>query len=149
MDMQIILNEDVPNLGRVGDVVSVKSGYGRNYLIPRKLAVLATTRNIKEMEHTRRIVGVKRAKAVKSAGDLASRLKDVSLTIAKQVGEEDKLFGSVTNRDIEDALKKEGFSIDRRNIVLEKPIKNLGVYNVDVKLHTDITTQVKVWVVSE
>lgn len=149
MDLQVILNEDVPNLGRVGDVVSVASGYGRNYLIPRKLAVLATIRNIKQMEHTQRLVGVKRAKAVKSASDLATRLKDMSITIAKQVGEEDKLFGSVTNRDIEDALHKEGYKIDRRNIVLEKPIKNLGVYSVDVKLHTDITTQVKVWVVAE
>lgn len=149
MGLRLILNEDVEHLGNVGDIVDVAPGYGRNFLIPRSLAVPATTRNVKQLEHTKRLIAVKRAKAIKTATQLAKRLSEVSVTIAKPVGEEDKLFGSVTNRDIADALAKEGQTLDRRSIQLEKPIKNLGVYSVDVKLHSDVTAQVKVWVVAE
>ena len=149
MGLRVILNEDVEHLGSVGDVVDVANGYGRNFLIPRNLAVPATTRNVKQLEHTRRLVSAKRAKAIRTAQDVAKRLGDVSVTIAKAVGEEDKLFGSVTNRDIADALAREGFTLDKRLIVLDKPIKNLGVYTVQVKLHTDVAAQVKVWVVAE
>ena len=149
MSFKVILNEDVPNLGQVGDVVDVADGYGRNYLLPRSLALPATSRNVKQLEHQTRLIAVKRAKAVRSAGDLAAKLADVSVTISKAVGEEDRLFGSVTNRDVQEALAKEGYTLDRRHIVLEKPIKNLGVYSVDIKLHADITTKVKVWVVAE
>ena len=149
MGLRLILNEDVEHLGTVGDIVDVAPGYARNFLIPRNLAVPATTRNVKQLEHTKRLIAVKRAKALTVAAALSKRLGEVSVTIAKPVGEEDKLFGSVTNRDIADALAKEGFTLDRRNIVLDKPIKNIGVYNVDIKLHAEVATQVKVWVVAE
>ena len=109
MGLKLILNEDVPHLGTVGDVVDVAPGYGRNYLIPRNLAVLANSRNTRQLAHTQRLIDVKRAKAIKVASSLAGRLTDTSVTIAKAVGEEDRLFGSVTSRDIEDALGKEGF----------------------------------------
>lgn len=147
--LKVILNEDVPNLGSVGDVVVVAAGYGRNYLIPRNLALPATSRNVKQLGHTRRLIEAKRSRAMKSAGSLAKKLEDVSVTIARAVGEEDRLFGSVTSRDIEDALSAEGYTLDKRNILLEGPIKNLGVHKVDIKLHTDITAQIKVWVVAE
>ena len=149
MPLQVILNEDVPNLGTVGDIVTVADGYGRNYLIPRNLAVPATSRNVKELEHTKRVIAVRRAKMMRSAQELAKRLADVSVTIAKTVGEDDKLFGSVTNRDIADALEREGFQLDRRSILIDSPIKNLGVYSVDIKVHAEVRAQVKVWVVAE
>ncbi len=149
MGLRLILNEDVPNLGTVGDVVDVAAGYGRNYLIPRNLAVLATSRNVKQLEHTKRTIDVKRAAAIKTASGLAAALSDASITIAKAVGEEDRLFGSVTNRDIEEALTKEGFTVDKRHILMEAPIKNLGVHKVDIKLHSEIKAQIKVWVVAE
>lgn len=148
MDMQVILSEEIHGLGKVGDVVKVAAGYGRNYLIPRQLAVLATTRNVAQVQHTQRIVATKQLKMSKAAKDIASRLGDVSVTIAKPVGAEDKLFGAVTNRDIEDALTAEGFTIDRRQITLTEPIKSLGIHSVKVKLHADVVATVKVFVVS-
>jgi large subunit ribosomal protein L9 len=147
--MQVILNEDVAHLGEVGDIVDVADGYGRNFLIPRKLALPATSRNVKQLEHTKRQIATKRAKMMKTASEIAAKLADVSLMISKAVGEEDKLFGSVTNRDIADALNSEGFNIDRRQVLLNAPIRNLGVYTVDLKLHSDVTAQIKVWVVAE
>lgn len=149
MKLKVILNEDVSNLGEVGDIVEVAQGFGRNYLIPRQLAIPATTRNVKALEHTKRLIAVKRAKMIRTAEDLKKKLQQLSITIAKTVGEEDKLFGSVTNREIADALGNEGYSIDRRQVLLKQPIKNLGVYTVDVKLHGEITAPVKVWVVAE
>ena len=149
MPLQVILNENVPNLGTVGDIVTVADGYGRNYLIPRNLAVPATSRNVKELEHTKRVIAARRAKMMQSAKELAKRLSDVSVTIAKSVGEDDKLFGSVTNRDIADALDREGFQIDRRSILVDSPIKNLGVYTVEIKVHAEVRAQIKVWVVAE
>jgi large subunit ribosomal protein L9 len=149
MGLQVILNESVPNLGSVGDLVEVADGYARNFLIPRNLAMLATTRNIKQLAHTKRVIDKKRANILDSAEGLATTLNEMSVTIAKQVGEEDKLFGSVTNRDIEDALNKEGVQVDRRNIVISEPIKSLGVFKVSIKLHASITAELKVWVVAE
>ena len=149
MPLQVILNENVPNLGSVGDIVTVADGYGRNYLIPRNLAVPATSRNVKELEHTKRVIAARRAKMMQSAQALAKRLGDVSVTIAKPVGEDDKLFGSVTNRDIADALEREGFQLDRRSILVDSPIKNLGVYTVEIKVHAEVRAQIKVWVVAE
>ncbi len=149
MNLQVILSENVPNLGQVGDIVDVASGYARNYLFPRQLAILASTRNVKQFEHTKRLVAAKREKAQEEATAQAKKLANLALTIPCQVGEEDKLFGSVTNRDIADALAKEGYNVDRRNISLDKPIKSLGVFPVAVKLMTDVTTEVQVFVVAE
>lgn len=147
--LTVILSEDVVHVGLVGDVVKVAAGYARNFLIPRGLAIPATTRNVKQLEHQKRLIDGKRAKAIRSAEDLAKRLKEVSITIARAVGEEDRLFGSVTNRDIEEAIAKEGYTIDRRSIQLDGPIKNLGVHKVGIKLHGDVRAEVKVWVVAE
>ena len=144
--MEIILTEDVPHLGNMGDVVTVKPGYGRNYLIPKGLAVLATRSNKKQFEHVLRQVEDKRFKLRASAEEKAGAIGEMSVTIAKKVGDEDRLFGSVTNRDIEAALAALGIEIDRRRIVMKEPIKTLGIYDVSVKLHADVEVSVKVWV---
>ncbi len=149
MDIQVILSDEVPGLGKMGDVVKVAGGYARNFLIPRQLAMLASTKNIAQLEHTKRQIAKKQEKLAKSARDLASQLTGVSVTISKAVGAEDRLFGSVTNRDIEDALTAEGYKVDRRHIKLAEPIKNLGIHNVDIKLHGDVHATVKVFVVAD
>ncbi|MCB9506874.1 MAG: 50S ribosomal protein L9 [Myxococcales bacterium] len=144
--MEIILTEDVPHVGNMGDVVEVKAGYGRNYLIPKGLAVLATRSNRAHFEHTLRVIEEKRAKLRSSALELAEQLGDISITIAKKAGDDDRLFGSVTNRDIEAALAAAGHTIDRRRIVLREPIKSLGIYSVPLKLHADVEVPALVWV---
>jgi large subunit ribosomal protein L9 len=149
MSLQVILNENVQNLGQVGDIVDVANGYARNYLLPKQLAVLATNRNVKQLEHTKRLVDLKRGKALAEAKGLADTLAEHSVTITRQVGDEDKLFGSVNRRDIADALETDGFVVDKRNILLDKPIKTLGVFPVDIKLHGEINAQIKVWIVAE
>jgi large subunit ribosomal protein L9 len=147
--MQVILREEVPNLGKAGELVNIKDGYGRNYLIPRGLAVIATPRNVRRIEHDKRVIEQQDAKRRRDAQSFKEKLEALSLTIARNTGEEDKLFGSVTNRDIADALKQEGFDIDRKSILLEQPIKALGVYTVDVKLTAEVTANLKVWVVAK
>ncbi len=147
--MKLILREDVENLGRIGEVVDVAGGYARNYLLPRGLAVQASTKNIKEQEHQKKLIQSRMDKQKKDAQELAGSLDAVSCTIARKTGEEEKLYGSVTSRDIEEALREEGVSIDRKRILLEEPIKKLGMYTVPVKLHADVTGNIKVWVVKE
>jgi len=148
--MQVILREDVESLGATGQVVNVKDGYARNYLIPRGLAVHATKRNVKRFDHEKRVIAKRDTKRRKEAQSLKERLEALSLTIAKHTGEEDKLFGAVTNREIADALKEEtGLEIDRKSIHLEQPIKSLGVYSVELKLARDVAATIKVWVVAK
>ena len=147
--MKLILREDVENLGKIGEVVEVAGGYGRNYLLPRGLAAKASTKNLKEQGHQKKLIQARMDRHKKDAEELAGSLDSVSCTIARKTGEEEKLFGSVTSRDIEEALREEGVSIDRKRILLEEPIKKLGVYTVPVKLHTDVTGNIKVWVVKE
>jgi large subunit ribosomal protein L9 len=147
--VKLILREDVENLGKVGDVVDVAGGYGRNYLLPRGLAVKASTKNLKEQEHQKKLIQAGLERRKKDAMEVAGSLDSVSCTIARKTGEDEKLYGSVTSRDIEEALKEEGVSIDRKRILLEEPIKKLGVYTVPVKLHTEVTGNIKVWVVKE
>lgn len=144
--MDVILTEDVPHLGNMGDLVTVKAGYGRNYLIPRGLAVLATRGNKRELAHTMRQIEARRERLRAGAEEVARGLDGLAITIAKQVGEEDRLFGSVTNRDIEASLAALGHEVDRRRIIVKEPIKSLGIYAVPVKLHADVTAEVKVWV---
>ena len=146
--MKVILTSTVPALGQTGDMVDVKDGYARNYLIPQGLAMVATMGNVKTLEHQKRIVASRVEKERKEAQDLAGRLGAVSLTLNRHAGEEDKLFGSVTTRDISEALLAEGIEIDHHMIRLEDPIKTLGVYNVPVRLHSDVVVDVKVWVVA-
>ncbi len=147
--MKIILREDVDKLGESGEVVDVKPGYFRNFLQPRGMAMPATDSNLKIYEEERRIKEVRENKAKFEAEKLAQKLSNVSLNALVQVGEEDKVFGSVTSQDIGKLLKEQGFDIDKRDILLEEPIKELGIYPVPVKLHADVTAEVKVWVIKE
>ena len=147
--MQLILKEDISNLGKTGDVVDVREGYGRNYLLPKKKAILAAPNNIKQLEHQKKVVGALQQKRKKGAEELAGKIADLSLTISRDAGEEDKLFGSVTTKDICEALRGEGFIVDRHDIHLEAPIKQLGIFDVPVKLHPEVTGTVKVWVVKK
>jgi large subunit ribosomal protein L9 len=145
--LKVILREDVSNVGKTGDTVVVADGYGRNFLLPRGLAVQASTKNVKMMEHQKKLIQARQAKLRQESQDLAKRLEGVSCTIARKAGEEDKLYGSVTARDIADAVKEEGVLLDRKKILLTEPIKKLGVFTVSVQLHPDVVGNVKVWVV--
>jgi large subunit ribosomal protein L9 len=147
--MQIILKEDVKNLGRMGDMINVKDGYARNFLIPKGLAVSANPKNLKALEHEKRKMQEIAKKAKASAENIASKISKTTVTIKAKAGESDKLFGSVTAMDIADALKKEGLEIDKKKIVIEEPIKRLGSYTVNVKIHQDVLAQLNVQVVSE
>ena len=144
--MEVILRDHVENLGRRGEVVKVADGYARNFLLPRRLALPATEGNKKRVEKERRILETKEAEERQSAEAIAARLSALELAIARKVGENDQLYGSVTNADIADLLKEKGFEIDRRKILLADPIKALGGNTVPVKLHRDVTAQVKVTV---
>ncbi len=147
--MEVILQQDVEKLGAMGDVVKVKPGYARNYLLPRGLAVIADPKNLAMLEHRKRVVGAKRLKVQKSAQAVAERLAAVSVVIPARAGEEDRLFGSVTNQDIQRALAEQGFEIDRRKILLEAPIKTLGEFTVPINLGTDVRASIKVTIVRE
>jgi len=142
--MKVILKEDVNNLGVMGTVVEVKEGYGRNFLIPRNLAVEANPKNIKQYEHQKKLIEVKVKKVRKSAEDIAEKLSQLTLSLEARAGEEDKLFGSVTTKDIAEAIAEKGVEVDRRKILLDEPIKRLGSYEVPIKIHQDVTANVKV-----
>jgi large subunit ribosomal protein L9 len=142
--MKVILKEDVKNLGIMGSVVDVANGYGRNYLIPRKLAIEANPNNLNQIKHEKDIIEIKSRKIIRSAEDLAKQVSGITLSIEAQSGEDDKLFGSVTSMDIAEALSKQGVEIDKRKINLEEPIKRLGTYTVSVKIHHDVTANVTV-----
>ncbi len=149
--MQVILTKEVPDLGHAGQLVTVRPGYGANYLIPRGLAVLATVRNQRQMAHERHRIEAAVAREKARAAELAKKVSGVSVTLTRLVAtdEKDKIFGSVTAQDIADALKNEGYTIDRRAIHLDHPLKSLGVYEIPVRLHRDVTANVKVWVVAD
>ncbi len=147
--MEVILKEDVPNVGKMGEVVRVRDGYARNYLLPRGLVLIADKKALKTFEHQKRVVESQKDRVVKQAQTAADALSQVSLVIQVRAGEEGKLFGSVTNIDIEKALKAKGFEVDRRKIHLAEPIKVLGEYQVPVRLTSDVQANVKVSVVSE
>jgi large subunit ribosomal protein L9 len=147
--MQVILLEDVPALGKAGESVKVSEGYGRNYLIPQKKAILATEKGIKILEHQKREVQQRMGKVKKDVEKVAEQIEKLSCTFAKPVGESGKLFGSVTSMEIESFLKENGIDVDRKKIQLEEPIKNLGMFTIPVKLHPEVTAHLKVWVVQE
>jgi len=144
--MRVILKKEVPNLGEAGDIVNVKPGYGRNYLIPRGLAMPASEGSIKQVEHQKRLADAIRKQQLDSARTLGNKLSSTSVTIRRESGDDDRLFGSVTNRDIADALAAEGVEVDRRAIQLEDNIRTLGLFQVPVRLHRDVTATVKVYV---
>ena len=147
--MRVILRENMENLGKAGEVVSVKPGYGRNYLLPSGLAVPATEKDEARLQHEQRVIAARVAKLTKQMQSEADRLSQASVSLSRAVGEEDKLYGSVNNRDIAEALAEQGIKIDAKKIVLEEPIKALGMTEVAVKLGHDITAKLKVWVVKK
>jgi large subunit ribosomal protein L9 len=147
--MKIILRDDVENVGRVGEVVTVKDGYARNFLIPRKLAIPASPGNLRAIDQVKLQKDQRDKKRLKEADRIKLALEKVSCTAEVQVGEEDKVFGSVTSGNIAELLKEQGFTIDRRDILLDEPLKALGVYTVDIKIDRDVIAKVKVWVVKK
>lgn len=147
--MEVILKEDVANVGKIGEVVRVRDGYARNYLLPRGLVMIANKKNIKTFEHRKKIVGDQKQKIMRQAQAIGEELTGVTIAIPMRAGEEGKLFGSVTNIHIEKALKAKGLNVDRRKIQLEEPIKTLGDFEVPVRLSADISVPIKVAVVPE
>jgi len=144
MNVQVILSEEVTNLGRPGDVVKVRAGYARNYLLPRKFAVEANPKNLREFEHAKGVAMLKREALKQKATGLKARIEALTLAINARAGEEGKLFGSVTNIDIERALRDKGVEVDRRRIALAEPIKQLGDFTVTVKLESEVEAHLKV-----
>ena len=147
--MKLILREDVENLGKGGELVDVKPGYGRNFLLPRGLAVAANPKNVRELEHQKNIAEAKAAKLKASAEAVAKRLADTPVVLKRKVGEQDKLYGSVTALDIVEALAARGLQLDRRTIDLAEPIKTVGDFEVSVKLHREVIGKAKVKVEPE
>lgn len=147
--MQVILREDIDKLGKIGDLVKVADGYARNFLVPGKKAIEATPKNLNAMNHAKKMVSDRLRKLKKEAAADAERIKSLSITIKAKVGEEGKLFGSVTSMDIVEAMKAQGVVIDKRKLVLDEPIKRLGDFTIAVKLHSDVTADFKVSVIGE
>lgn len=147
--MRVILRENLEHLGKAGEVVTVRSGYGRNFLLPKGLAVPATEKDEARLQHEQRLIALHLAKLAKQLQSEADKLAQVSVSLARAVGEEDKLYGSVTNRDIAEALADQGIKVDAKKIVLDEPIKTLGMTEVPVKLGHDVSAKIKVWVVKK
>ena len=146
--MKVILIENVSSLGKAGDIVQVAEGYGRNFLIPKKLALEASPANLRRLEQQRELFLSKATSERQKAADLAARINELPCTLARPAGENEKLFGSVTTMDLQEFLEEQGISVDRRKIVLPSPIKALGSYTVPLKIHPDVTAQLKVQVVA-
>jgi large subunit ribosomal protein L9 len=147
--MEVILREDIDKLGARGQLVKVAPGYARNYLLPKRLAVPATEANKKIIEQERQAHLRKEAKLVAEAADLGKMMANLSITITQKAGENDQLFGSVTSKDIAEALEKQGYTVERRKILLDEPIKTLGEFKVPLRLHREVTTEIAVHVVKE
>ena len=150
-NVKVILRQDVPDLGQSGDIVTVRPGYARNYLLPRGMAYEATAGNIKQLEEEKRRAEARSRQQYLEARRRASQLENVSLTFHANAGDEGKLFGSITSADIAERLKEQNldFEVDKRDIELEEPIKALGVYNVAVRLHPEVKPEIKVWVIKQ
>lgn len=149
MNVQVILREDVAHVGHIGDLVSVKPGFARNFLLPRGLAVVASDRQRNRVEHEKKVLESRLAKLKKSADDLKNKLDAVTISIAKAAGENEKLFGSVTAMDVEALLKEKGFEVSRKQIQLADHIKAVGTHEVGIKLHRDVTATIKVVVTAK
>lgn len=147
--MKVILRKNYDQLGKAGDVVDVKEGFARNFLFPRQIAYIANAGNVRALEEEKRQTSRKEAQNLTNAQTLASDLEKVSITIPVKVGEEDKIFGSVTTQMIADAIAEKGFEVDKRKIEIAEPIKALGIYNIGVKLHSEVNAVVKTWIVRE
>ena len=149
MAVEVILRDDVPNLGKIGEVVRVKPGYARNFLYPRGLAAEANRKNLRELEHHRRVIEAKAARERKSAEAVAARLDGLQVTVRARAGEEGRLFGSVTNLDVERLLAEKGFQVDRRRIALAEPIKELGTFPIVVQIGREVRATVQLTVRAE
>lgn len=147
--MKVILTKDLDNLGRAGALVEVKPGYGRNYLLPRNLAVLATAKNIRQLDHQKAGILSRAAKDRQNMSAMAQKLSAVEVKLTRKVGEQNKLFGSVTSKDVQESLATAGYDLDRRQIHLAEPLKTLGTHEVEVKLQSDVSAKVKVTIVAE
>lgn len=145
--MKVILKENLENLGRIGDIVKVAPGYARNYLLPKGFAAEANLKNTKAMEHAKRQMEYKKNKVLEQARQFAARIEGINLVLIHQAGEEGKLFGSVTNMELAEKLKAQGVEVDRKKIALAEPIKQIGEYQVTVKIHPEVTANLKVNVV--
>lgn len=147
--MKVILRKNFDQLGKIGDIVDVKDGFAQNFLFPRKVAYVATPGNVKALEEEKKQTSRKYEKELKTAQSLATELEKVSVTIPVKVGEEDKIFGTVTPQMIADALKEKNYDIDKRKIEIAEPIKALGIYSVNIKVYHNVNAVVKTWVVRE
>ena len=149
--MKVILKEELSGFGKAGQIIKVAPGYARNFLFPRDIAALATENNLRRLDHERRLIAQRQEKARREASSLADKLKDHSITLYRQVGDEqeERIFGSVTTRDIAEALRQNGFKISRRQIRFDENVRTLGTYECSIKLHSDVTVPLKVWVVKE
>jgi large subunit ribosomal protein L9 len=147
--MLVILRENVQNLGRIGDVVKVSDGYARNYLLPQNLVVAAEEHNVAAIEHHKKALEKRRLAQKGVAEELSKKISETQVTLSRKVGENDKLFGSVSAHDIAEQLKKAGYAVDKRMVEIDQPIKALGVHTVSVKLEPEVVASLKVWVVKE
>jgi len=147
--MKVILTKDLDNLGKAGALVEVKTGYGRNYLLPRKLAVLATAKNIRQLEHQKSGILARASKEKQNMTQMAQKLSAIEVKFTRKTGAENKLFGSVTNKDIHEQLAAQGYQVERKQIHLPEPLKEVGTHEVQVKLHSDVTAKLKVTIAAE
>jgi large subunit ribosomal protein L9 len=147
--MEVILKEDIVNVGKIGDAVRVRDGYARNYLLPRGLVLVANKKNLKTFEHQKKVVADQKQKIIRQAQTVGDQLAGTALVIPMKAGEEGRLFGSVTNMQIEKALKAKGLNVDRRKIHLEEPIKSVGEYEIPIRLAADLTVPLKLSVIAE
>ena len=147
--MEVILRKDIPKLGKAGDIVKVKDGYARNYLIPKGLAILANQKNIKALENQRKIILAKAERERKKLESLAEKLEGISITVYRKIIEEDRIFGSVSSIDIVNMLKEQGIKVDKNQVILDEPIKKLGIFEVPIKLSSDKVVNIKVEVLEE
>jgi large subunit ribosomal protein L9 len=147
--MKIILRQDYKSIGKTGDIITVKNGYARNFLIPKGIAITATARNMKILKEEEKLFTNRKDKDRLKSDSVAKELSKISITVSVPVGEEDRVFGSVTSQTIAEVLNEKGYAIDRKKIQLDEPIKALGVYTVPIKLHSDVEANLRVWVVKE
>ncbi len=147
--MEIILKQSVDKLGEAGDVVTVSNGYARNFLLPKSMAIQATKHNVAVLEHEKRVIEQRKRKAFREAEKVANKLRSLSCVLKRQVGDQDKLFGSVTSIDVAEFLKGRGIEVERKNIQLDEPIKELGTYRIPIRFHPEVTAELKVKVQKE
>ncbi len=147
--MKVILTKDMDNLGKAGALVEVKTGYGRNYLLPRQLAVLATAKNVRQLDHAKSGILARAAKEKANLDAMAKKLSSVEVRFTRKVGEQNKLFGSVTSKDVHEQLVAQGYPVERKQIHLAEPLKDLGTHEVEVKLHSEIAAKVKVTIAAQ